>query len=226
MNKLFSTLIQGTKPLQSILNLVNQSMADIKIPAKGSFSFGGNLHEIEHVGDAMHVKIHYASFPLTKTLLQKSILLESDRCYFQQAKLLVIYWFAKQWLAPIPDYNNLCVLPEQEDGGWHSQRNSWKLGHKPNNQRLSATENYISFTQSFSGGGRTISFIHGAGNMSSSTSPLDNTMKLISGAGAKVAKSDFELEDAQTDGELDKLYYLGTGLVLFWLFKRWITIVL
>lgn len=69
-----------------------------------------------------------------------------------------------------------------------------------------------------------MSFMHGAGNITQTISPVEKAIKYIQGAAAKLAKDLWGLEYAETDQDCDRIYRECNGLLIYWTMKEWISV--
>ena len=177
----------------------------------------------------MNLKITFLLPSLLENILKKKQLQEEDLRILSRVKFLIPYWYAREWLPPLGDYSHLSPLetrPKTETYLIEEQEAKMYLeGRKPPMEILSFVERYIDNTHVPSNSADMMTFVHGAGNISPSSSPVDKVNKYIQAGGAKLAKDLWGLEYVESNQERERMYRECSGLVLFWTMKGWLSII-
>lgn len=224
----FQKLFTGNKPTSNILETAEEEMKKFNVPLGEVVQIGKEEIFINTVGDAMNVKTHLAALPITHAILQKKNLQDKDIETFNKVKQLILYWFAKRWIGPLPDFGKPMKPSNGENfylrGNYKKQ---YLEGAEPDQETLEMIRSYLDFTMmqmSFSGGSGPFMMtnIHGVGPVSGKVSPVQRFFQLTQAGGAKMAKDCFNLEVLDNKNEIQKLYLDCHHILLFWTMKWWL----
>jgi hypothetical protein len=217
------------EPSEEIRSFFDKIMDKFQIP--NHLMTNRRLFKPSDVGEALNLKFILMVPRLMKYILKRKTLWLGDIRIFTLVKNLIPYWYARKWLPPLRDYSNITFLetrPESETYIIEGQEAKMYLkGCKPPKEILSFVENYIDGIHVPNGDESPfmMSFVHGAGIISPSSSPVEKVYKYMQAGSAKLAKDLWGLEEVETQQERVRMYRECSDLVQFWTMKGWLSII-
>ncbi|MHA1720836.1 MAG: hypothetical protein ACTSWX_02410 [Promethearchaeota archaeon] len=221
-------IFSGKKPNPAILDLAQKEMQKVVLPLGREVYINESKVLIKNVGDAINFKAHLAAIPITRLLLQKNALSGEDEKAFFKVRELIAYWYAREWIGPLPDYGQPLDENDDEDTYFRGDyKEQYLQGAKADKETIDMIASYIDFTMTqlaFSGmpGPFAMSYIHGVGTVSGDYTPVERYFQLIQAGGAKLAKDCFDLEELDDEKEIQQLYQECFNILLFWTMKGWL----
>ena len=225
-------ILNGEKPPEDVLNATLRKLNEyqFKIMTKDEplpdYIDGMANIPMKNISQAISMKLKFACLVVFEKIEGKKMTSTTAKQELEKWEPLVLFWFAKKGIPPIPDYYE--TLPpsirNSDEDILIPTMEELQMGYKPPSHLIRLVEGFWNMTTLFGGGGISRMFVGGAGELTPNTSKPEKILKMIGSGAFKIAKDGFNLEDVQSDTERSQLLNQCAGLIIYWIMKHWINI--
>ncbi|MCF2141212.1 MAG: hypothetical protein K9W44_14225 [Candidatus Lokiarchaeota archaeon] len=218
-NKTFEELLQGERPSSAQTKTVERIIQDLfKISIPSTVEIYGAFFRINNIVQLVEIIINIIKIPIGRMLANVPFLNEQHAHILPHIPILVMYWYARNWLQPY-SANDVYIQGAEENS---KKPEKWLLGYKPDENTLGIAEMMMDFGSFGFMGGSMQMFSSGGGFMNPNISLPQKYWKLLLSAGSKIANDVLSYKKYNSNRDFRNIQAEGVGLVLYWTMKGWL----